>query len=113
MARCANCTLQLLDDRELCPHHHIVYGDNWAAVNRIMCDFLHRRVDPKRVPHEALQLKVILALGAAGLYHISVDMEEDEVRLEGRVGSPEERKRAERIAASVHGVKRIVNFLQH
>jgi hypothetical protein len=27
---------------QLCPHHHVVYGDDGAAANRIMCDFFHR-----------------------------------------------------------------------
>jgi hypothetical protein len=33
----------------LCPHHHCVYGDDWAAANRIMCDFFHRGKLPARL----------------------------------------------------------------
>jgi hypothetical protein len=33
----------------LCPHHHFVYGDDWAVANRIMCDFFHRKKVPPRL----------------------------------------------------------------
>ncbi len=49
MSLCASCGLQLSGDAALCPHHHCVYGDNWAAANRIMCDFLHRGKPPRRL----------------------------------------------------------------
>lgn len=113
LARCASCTLKLRGDEELCSHNHVVYGDDWAAVNRIMCDFFHRNSAPKRVRHAGLQLKVVLALGAAGLSHVSVDTEDDKVFLEGEVRLPEERERAEDIAASVHGVREVTNHLTH
>ena len=47
---CASCGLQLSGDAGLCPHHHCVYGDDWAVANRIMCDFFHRKKVPPRLP---------------------------------------------------------------
>ena len=38
MSLCASCGLQLSGDAGLCPHHHCVYGDDWAVANRIMQD---------------------------------------------------------------------------
>jgi hypothetical protein len=49
MSLCAACGLQLTGDGALCPHHHCVYGDDWAAANRIMCDFFHRGKVPPRL----------------------------------------------------------------
>ena len=49
MSLCASCGLQLSGDAGLCPHHHCVYGDDWAVANRIMCDFFHRRKVPRRL----------------------------------------------------------------
>jgi hypothetical protein len=50
MSLCASCGLQLTGGASLCPHHHCVYGDDWAAANRIMCDFFHRGKIPPRLP---------------------------------------------------------------
>jgi hypothetical protein len=49
MSLCSACGLPLADDGALCPHHHCVYGDDWAAANRIMCDFFHRGKVPPRL----------------------------------------------------------------
>ena len=49
MSLCASCGLQLSGDAGLCPHHHCVYGDDWAVANRIMCDFFHRKKVPPRL----------------------------------------------------------------
>jgi hypothetical protein len=49
MSLCASCGLQLTGDAALCPHHHCVYGDDWAVANRIMCDFFHRGKVPSRL----------------------------------------------------------------
>jgi len=46
MSLCAACGLQLTGNGELCPHHHCVYGDDWAEANRLMCDFFHRKKVP-------------------------------------------------------------------
>lgn len=44
MSLCATCGVPLAGDRELCPHHACVYGDDWAASNRMWCAFIHRGV---------------------------------------------------------------------
>lgn len=49
MSLCASCGLQLVGEGNLCPHHHTVYGDDWAVSNRILCDFFHRGVVPVRL----------------------------------------------------------------
>ena len=43
MAHCALCGNQLPGDERLCSHHYSPDGDQWAEVNRIMCDLLHRK----------------------------------------------------------------------
>jgi hypothetical protein len=43
------CGLELYGDASLCPHHYCVYGDDWARVNRVMCDFFHRGIAPPRL----------------------------------------------------------------
>jgi hypothetical protein len=48
MGLCASCG-QLIDG-DLCPHHLAADGDAWAAANRILCDFLHRKKVPARLP---------------------------------------------------------------
>jgi hypothetical protein len=52
MSLCASCGLALVDDSGLCRHHASV-ADNWAESNRIMCDFLHRKKVPPRLPGES------------------------------------------------------------
>jgi len=53
MSLCASCGLQLSGNAALCPHHHYVYGNDWAVANRIMCDFVHRRkVPPGLAQHD-------------------------------------------------------------
>lgn len=52
---CASCGLDISGDVGLCPHHHRVYsGHDWAATNRIMCDFLHRQRVPRRLTEAEL-----------------------------------------------------------
>ena len=48
MSLCASCGLELPDGASLCLHHHN-YQDDWAQVNRIMCDFFHRGIAPPRL----------------------------------------------------------------
>ena len=47
--RCASCGLQSAGDVALCPHHHTVYGDDWAAGNRAVCAFIHRGIMSPRL----------------------------------------------------------------
>jgi hypothetical protein len=49
MSRCASCGIELHSDLTLCPHHRYAYRDDWAAANRIMCDFFHRGKIPRRL----------------------------------------------------------------
>jgi hypothetical protein len=49
MTRCVLCGGENEDDIALCRHHTV--GDlDWATVNRLFCDFLHRGVEPPRPP---------------------------------------------------------------
>jgi hypothetical protein len=48
MSACARCGVLLRHDAELCPDHVFPSDDAWAAANRIMCDFLHRKKPPPR-----------------------------------------------------------------
>lgn len=45
---CAACGQQLAASTALCAHHATAEG-GWAAGNRIMCDFFHRRIAPPRL----------------------------------------------------------------
>ena len=49
MNLCASCGLELVAGF-LCPHHAAMYGDGWAAENRLMCDFIHRKRPLPRLP---------------------------------------------------------------
>ena len=44
MSRCAHCGAETLEGRSLCTHHGSRCEDDWATVNRIMCDFVHRGI---------------------------------------------------------------------
>lgn len=49
MSLCASCGLILSGTAQLCPHHHLVNGDDWFITNRIMCNFFHRGIEPPRL----------------------------------------------------------------
>lgn len=49
MSVCAQCGLDMPGDSGLCLHHHTVYGEDWHVGNKIMCDFFHRGVVPRRL----------------------------------------------------------------
>jgi len=46
---CASCGITNAYDGNLCSHHQHVYGDDWAVANRIICDLLHRGIEPRRL----------------------------------------------------------------
>jgi hypothetical protein len=46
---CAACGAHLPEDKRLCGHHEQGHGDGWAAGNRVMCGFVHRKVVPARL----------------------------------------------------------------
>lgn len=48
-ARCVQCGAANQPDG-LCPYR--VAGPEWAIANRIMCDLLHRRIEPPPVAFE-------------------------------------------------------------
>lgn len=49
MSLCASCGLELDSALALCPHHHAITGDDFASTNRVMCDLLHRGLEPHRL----------------------------------------------------------------
>ena len=42
MSLCVLCAQPTLGSGDLCPYHTAGQGDEWAAGNRVMCDFVHR-----------------------------------------------------------------------
>jgi hypothetical protein len=52
MSACVLCGLEVRDDVALCAHHLFGNEEDWAACNRVMCDFVHRGVTPRRLPRE-------------------------------------------------------------
>ena len=46
MASCARCGLITPDDAEICVQHVVADEPDWATANRMMCDFVHRRIVP-------------------------------------------------------------------
>jgi hypothetical protein len=49
MRPCSVCGRRVGGSAGFCAHHAGVAADGWAANNRIMCDFVHRRIAPPRV----------------------------------------------------------------
>jgi hypothetical protein len=50
MRLCVCCAVELPDDQLLCPHHHEGFLDAaWARWNRLVCDLLHRGIEPPRL----------------------------------------------------------------
>jgi hypothetical protein len=49
MNPCALCGVALWGDARLCLSHHGVAYDDFAASNRIWCDFVHRGIAPQRL----------------------------------------------------------------
>jgi hypothetical protein len=46
------CPVCLIErDDGICPHH-LMWDEQWAESNRIMCDLLHRGKAPPRLPPE-------------------------------------------------------------
>jgi len=44
MSRCGLCGQPTAGPGEICVYHLYPHGDDWAAGNRIMCDFVHRGI---------------------------------------------------------------------
>ena len=49
MSWCASCGVALSGTAALCRHHAVVYGQDWAVANRIICDLIHRGSFPQRL----------------------------------------------------------------
>ena len=65
MSLCAHCGQPTLDsDGELCAYHSAggADKDTWATSNRIMCDFVHRRI-VSPTPCEPADSSIELLLG--------------------------------------------------
>ena len=48
MIRCPSCGSQADEELGLCPCH-IVPDFGWAENNKIVCDYIHRGIEPKRL----------------------------------------------------------------
>ncbi len=44
MSLCVICGYSTLTADDVCAHHTASFADDWAAGNRLMCDFLHRGI---------------------------------------------------------------------
>jgi hypothetical protein len=47
MSLCIACAVELPNAEALCPHHDTAFAnDEWARWNRIVCDLIHRGIEP-------------------------------------------------------------------
>ena len=53
MSLCAQCAQPTLGPGEFCAFHTAGQTEDWAAGNRLMCDFLHRGIVPPTPPDVA------------------------------------------------------------
>ncbi len=61
MSLCSLCGQATLDASSLCTHHSSGHGDDWATVNRIMCDFVHRGfISPMPTEHEGPLVELVI-----------------------------------------------------
>lgn len=50
---CISCGAAIVGEVPICAHHHLMMaGDDWAIANRVLCDLIHRRIEPARLPAE-------------------------------------------------------------
>jgi hypothetical protein len=49
VATCTLCRAEVSSGAELCLYHLGTEANDWAATNRIMCDFFHRKKVPPRL----------------------------------------------------------------
>ena len=62
MSLCVVCAQPTLGDTDVCVFHLYGQGDDWAAGNRIMCDFLHRGMLRPASSERADDLELVGAL---------------------------------------------------
>ena len=60
MSLCAYCGQATFGSDSFCAHHASGHGDDWAAGNRIMCDFVHRGVVSSTPTEGASYIEFIL-----------------------------------------------------
>ena len=60
MSLCVLCAQPTLTDGDLCVYHLYPHGDDWAAGNRIMCNFLHRGIVPPAPRERADDLELLV-----------------------------------------------------
>jgi hypothetical protein len=60
MTLCVVCAQPTLGDTDVCVFHLFGQGDDWAAGNRIMCDFLHRGIVAPAPRERADALELLL-----------------------------------------------------
>ena len=54
MSLCALCSMPLIGDFALCEVHHLAC-DDWAELNRLWCDLVHRGRLPAAVDEPAVK----------------------------------------------------------
>ncbi len=67
MALCAICGVTTISGEELCSYHPSAAApEGWAAGNRVLCDFIHRGVEPRRLAAEDRDDDIWSATPASG-----------------------------------------------
>lgn len=59
MSLCASCGSELSDGTSLCRHHHLSLEVGWAQSNRMVCDLVHRGIQPARVPVREIEPEAV------------------------------------------------------
>jgi hypothetical protein len=59
MSLCASCGSELSDGTSLCRHHHLSLEVGWAQSNRMVCDLVHRGIQPASVSPPALEPEAV------------------------------------------------------
>ena len=49
MSICFRCGVMLENDDNLCAYHVKSEDTDWHIANKIMCDYFHRKIEPKRL----------------------------------------------------------------
>jgi len=57
MRLCVICGYTTLGAGDVCAHHTASFADDWAAGNRVMCDFLHRGIEATPPPRHAAAMR--------------------------------------------------------
>lgn len=49
---CCQCGSASASGTGICPYHGAAFPEGWADENRILCDLIHRRIEPARLAIE-------------------------------------------------------------